>query len=295
MDPNDPRHGTAAGYIAHYTRDGGNPCRPCRDAHNAKKRERYRLAAYGRWNPYMDAEPVREHVRSLMAQGIGARTIAKQSGVNRETISGLLWGKSKQPRSRRIRTESGRALLAFNPKRGYFVPTHGVTRRLRALSAMGYSSYYIADRLGVLQSSLRGLYQGTQPRTRATTFDTIEALFDELCMTPGPSNSAMIRARKKGWLPPLAWDDIDDPNEGEATASVSEDRYVPLDRLDETQIEAALRGQKVKLSPAERRVVVQQAYDWGWTGAEITERTGITKPERYGRSKRKPGGAVRAA
>src|SRR6266536_5240977 len=57
-------HGTRAGYR------GGCRCEPCRRADREYARRRYRLKAYGQWQPFTDAAPVREHVRRLMSLGI---------------------------------------------------------------------------------------------------------------------------------------------------------------------------------------------------------------------------------
>ena len=40
---------------------------------NAYNRNRVRQIAYGRWQPYVDAEPARQHVQALQANGIASR------------------------------------------------------------------------------------------------------------------------------------------------------------------------------------------------------------------------------
>jgi hypothetical protein len=52
----------------------------------------------------------------------------------------------------------------------------------------------------------------------------VARIYEELSGTPGPSSSALIRARRAGWAPPLAWygTNIDDPR---ARAR----RHAPLD------------------------------------------------------------------
>lgn len=40
MNPDDPRHGTYAGYQAHKKTNQEQPCEPCRIAYNAYQRER---------------------------------------------------------------------------------------------------------------------------------------------------------------------------------------------------------------------------------------------------------------
>lgn len=87
-----------------------------------------------------------------------------------------------------------------------------VERRIRALQALGWSSAHLARELGyshrdALLSMIRG--QWCHRRTALRVF----RLYERLCMTPGPSTITKARARKAGWPPPLAWDDIDDPDE----------------------------------------------------------------------------------
>jgi transcriptional regulator with XRE-family HTH domain len=76
----------------------------------------------------------------------------------------------------------------------------------------------LAQRLGVTQQSVNNLAKIPQAYVRRSTAERIAALYDELSMqlpdesTPtGRKNASYARtvARKRGWLPPLAWDDID--------------------------------------------------------------------------------------
>jgi hypothetical protein len=74
---------------------------------------------------------------------------------------------------------------------------------------------------------------------RRNVAEAILALYDDLSMTPadGPGAwRALSDARKHGWAPPLAWDDIDDPNETPDTGEVKYDksgRPVQRDRIVE--------------------------------------------------------------
>lgn len=88
----------------------------------------------------------------------------------------------------------------------------GTRRRVQALHCMGWSLQMIADRAGY--NSPQALNQVTQ-RDRVTTATAarIASVYDDLCMTPGPSRASRQRAQRMGYLPPLAWDDIDNPDE----------------------------------------------------------------------------------
>jgi hypothetical protein len=117
--------------------------------------------------------------------------------------------------------EIARRALADVRKRRYLAggsligPTVGTARRLRALARIGWSFPALGQRLGVTKEAVKGwaLADTEGKYLRLSTINRIAALYDELCMIPGPSKTAVNRATAKGWSPPLAWDEgqIDDP------------------------------------------------------------------------------------
>lgn len=151
MRPDDPRHGTNAGYLAHM-RSERRACEDCRRAH-----VRY--------------EKRRKH----------------------DTHRGT-------PR---------------------LIDPTGTQRRIQALVALGWTYGKIGERLGI---SSGGVYRmivryGVVRRDIA---ERAAAVYDEMSMTLPPTRTrqekrdasyARTVARKHGWAPPLAWDNIDDPNE----------------------------------------------------------------------------------
>jgi hypothetical protein len=90
----------------------------------------------------------------------------------------------------------------------------GTTRRLQALVAIGYNQESLCELTGIDRSAMSLLVRGRIPRIRTATADAVIAVYDSISMTPGPSHPARARAHRKGWAPPLAWDDdhIDDPD-----------------------------------------------------------------------------------
>lgn len=90
-------------------------------------------------------------------------------------------------------------------------PATGTRRRLEALRAIGYPTTHLAHLLGRARSTL---ITPQQTHVLTSYHDQVKTLFDTLSMTPGPSNSARIRAIAAGCHPPLAWDEntIDDPD-----------------------------------------------------------------------------------
>lgn len=88
-------------------------------------------------------------------------------------------------------------------------------RKIRALSALGWSHPELASHLGVTASRVGEVARQKYPRVSVKTARKVDALYRRLCMTPAPDGFAATRAKSaaaaKGYAPPLAWDDIDDP------------------------------------------------------------------------------------
>lgn len=92
------------------------------------------------------------------------------------------------------------------------VPAIGAIRRLHALMALGWPLEAIARRGGwagrASLASILTYCQRSQTVLR-TTHQRIAAVYDRLSGTPGPSKITRRQASKRGYAPPLAWDDID--------------------------------------------------------------------------------------
>lgn len=185
---------------------------PSQSAEGAAHRRRQ--IAYGRWQPYVDAEPARQHVLALRAAGMGPKTISEISGVPHGSLAKLVYGDKRRglAPSKRIRPETEAKILAVEARLEYLadgamVSAIGTQRRLKALHAIGWSLSEVARRVG-----LDRVYVSRMLRTKKVTARNaraIDGVFRDLCMTPGPSKRARLAAERKGWLPPLAWDDID--------------------------------------------------------------------------------------
>lgn len=146
MSPDDPRHGTVAGYGQHHKTGTLPACDACK------------------------------------------RAVAKYQ-ANRELM--------------KMRGQS------------HTVAARGTIRRIQALVALGWPMPLLSQRLGAAQpQTIQNLARKPHDaRIRVATAAKISALYEELSMTIGPSTVSAARARNKGWLPPLAWDDIDNDRE----------------------------------------------------------------------------------
>lgn len=94
------------------------------------------------------------------------------------------------------------------------VPAIGAIRRVRALQALGWSQTQIGEAMGgATQQVVSTISAGSQewmPRAKA---ERVAAAYEALSMRLPPEGPrvAHIRAlaHRRGWAPPLAWDDID--------------------------------------------------------------------------------------
>ena len=197
LAPDDPRHGTTAGYRAHSSTDR-QPCDPCREAGTAYSARRVHDARNGR-------------VR---------------------------------------RTD----------------PT-GYRRRVEALQAIGWSLKAIGGEVGDLPNRISERIR--YPKWVHRDVDQLMSdAYERMCMSP-PAGSYASRVRtiaaRKGYAPPLAWDDIDtDP---QPHIMVDPD----ADFIDEVKVQRVLDGRRQDCTRAERSAVIKR---WGGSQLELQQITG---------------------
>lgn len=209
-------------FIQHQCR-----CAPCVTAHNAREANRRRQKAYGRFDTgLVDAGPVREHVLMLTEYGIGYKRIAELAGVGTTGVRSLIWGRQDPgPRygeiPKRVAREKAKKILAVqavveNLGARRAVPALGTHRRIQALVARGWSHSQIARRLDRQIGNFWKLMQSD--RVGADTHRRIAELYEQLWNAEPPHATwhekaayalSLRYAQRRGWLPPLAWDDID--------------------------------------------------------------------------------------
>jgi hypothetical protein len=171
--------------------------------------------AWLRANRPVPIAAVHDHIEQLRSAGFGYRRISDLAGVGFTTARDIA-----HPRSTRKFVSAPVAAKLFavtiedRPAR---INPVGVGRRIEALIALGYTENRIADSLGITQSNLWKLFGGRATWVRPETFAKVDAVFRELSVLPMPegwvAERARRRARRRGWVPPLAWDEheIDDP------------------------------------------------------------------------------------
>jgi hypothetical protein len=231
-------HGT----IAAYDRDRCR-CDPCSGAKTEWNRRFRKAKAYGRWQPHLiDVAPVTNHMRALRQRGIGYKRVAELAGIGHACASSIVEGRQKTV----TREVAGKILAipldARTAPRAYIDAT-GSRRRVQALAAIGWSFPEQVARMGRKQrSGLQKILRGGL--TTTVTAEAIRALYDELWDTlpdpqTVPEKIAVIKtrnlAKRKGWAPPLAWDDdaIDDPDAEPYGTRKRERIYRPVEDIVE--------------------------------------------------------------
>jgi transcriptional regulator with XRE-family HTH domain len=271
-------HGHRLAYIRDRCR-----CRPCRDANAAYQASIDRAKAYGTWNPYTDAEPVREHVRWLMSQGMGWQRVGRIAGISSGAMTKLLYGGriqadgTRRAPSKRMRHDAAARLLAVRPDLELLgakalVDGTGTRRRLQALVAAGWSQAKVAERLGMTGTNL-GRVINHSDLVQASTARAVRDLYDQMWDAAPPeeewrdriaASRARSHARRNGWMPPLAWDDesIDDPA---AWANVNTEPGEGPD-LDEIAVERLIAGDDWRAIGATRaeRITAAERLWWHW-------------------------------
>ncbi|HZN71227.1 MAG TPA: hypothetical protein VFC00_06035 [Micromonosporaceae bacterium] len=134
------------------------------------------------------------------------------------------------------------------------IDSTGTCRRVRALAVLGWTYQAIGDELGCRWQFARSLASQTHLLVHVTTAARVADVYRRLSGTEGPSVISRRRALAKGWVSPLAWDDIDDPA---AEPSVG-DPDVPV--VDEVAVRRVLDGKAAlsMLTPAERILAARQ-------------------------------------
>lgn len=218
-------HGDRQRYLngpdEHDQEGKGCRCPDCKDGNNAAARAARRRAAERRWKnapTWAEAEPIRQHVRTLMGQGPGWERIADVSGVARSTVRALLYPTGGRTPTKRMRPDLAERLLDVRLdqllKPGTYINATGSRRRVQALCALGWT---LSDQARGISQAPTNMWQLTRAElVTVRVAGLVVALYDELSMTRPEgwlANLTRSRAAGKGWAPPLAWDDdeIDNP------------------------------------------------------------------------------------
>ncbi|MBN9618563.1 MAG: helix-turn-helix domain containing protein, partial [Actinobacteria bacterium] len=224
-------HGTRAAYVKDRCR-----CVRCTAANAKAGNQMHRGRTLGRWRPYIDASPVREHLQVLRAAGIGVDQIAKLAGLSSSHVRGLIYTtRDGRLPYQRVRADTAEKLLAIraedsNRAATAHIEATGTRRRLQALVSIGWTQAWLAAELHRSPANLARSM--SSEAVTARTARLVSDLYERLWHTPpapstntqrAASDAARAHAVAQGWLPPLAWDDIDtdpdpDPNQPDTSS-----------------------------------------------------------------------------
>lgn len=238
----------------------------------------------------LPAAPVRKHIRTLLDAGFLIDSIAETAGLSTPALHRILKGAKSdgyQRPAKHVRRATSAAILAVTPERIFAeardaqrVPSYAMMRRIQALQALGWTLRSLDDRLGI---GTPAKSFGVSAYTYASTHRRIVALFEEIKYTPGPSARTAGNARRRGFVTPLSWDNIDDPNEVPKGAELDDDDASRgpcdrLDHLDEVAIDLAIEGKHPTLTRAEAHVAAVRMQARGMSvKSEIPAALGLTE------------------
>lgn len=217
MTPDDPRHGTNAGATAHWYENNEKPCAAC-------------TAAKAKGNKAALVDRLAGRERTVTLGEPGHQLLSRTPVVEAERLTGLSQFTIRRliadgPDARMRRDSKDRLLALRSATRWTGI---GLQRRVQALHAIGWTCAAIARESGVCVEAVQQLRDRAPKQPRRTQALAIIAAYDALSMQLPPSETqrqqqtatkSRRRAEAGGWLPPLAWDDIDNPDEIPVTAS----------------------------------------------------------------------------
>jgi len=260
MEPDDPRHGTNAGHLAH-AKDGEQSCEPCRQAATRTRKLRDLATLAGKPLQCELGERAWQIVTELPRNELAAATGMSSSQLRRYRERG--------PKAT-VRRSSRDRILAAAATTAPATPI-GIQRRLQALSVAGWSMMVVSKMSGVGRDSLHDLRGcATRQFVRAHVSRAIVEVYDRLEMQVPPRNRSSSETRNhalsQGWAPALAWDDIDDPTEHPTEVLLDQPLTQWVSRqnssttvVDTVKIDRILGGEwKLPANPVERVTVIRQ-------------------------------------
>lgn len=182
-----------------------------------------RQKGYGRWQPLVDAEPARKHVKQVLNEArLGYRRYAELAGVPRTTLTALLYG-VKGREIKRITPDNERKLLAVqaDAARGLTVPAVGSQRRIHVLIGEGWPQIHLGPHIGTHTHYVWQILH--QQRVTLATAEAVTEAYQQLAgvdpLRAGVTSHGYALAKRladrNNWPDRTYWDDmgrIDDLN-----------------------------------------------------------------------------------
>ncbi|WP_327335921.1 hypothetical protein OG384_04600 [Streptomyces sp. NBC_01324] len=254
-------HGTLSRYKHH-----GCKCDVCRAGYCTWQRTRYRRRGYGTWHPFVDAQPIRQHILALHGSGMSFASIAQAASMHEATVTGFIYALGKRaPVKKRATPEIAAKILAVksDPMLSGWVDATGTRRRIQALAANGWPMGALAAAIGVNSGTVNRMTR--QVRVFAATARAVAAMYTRYATASPQDHGVELwkiertrrAAQAKHWPDTVWWEDmghIDDPD----FDPVASERRLGRDEL-----------------AAVRRAEVEHLASYGYEAEEINKRVDI--------------------
>jgi len=264
----------------------GCRCPECREAQR-RYSKRYRLRSQTRGGSTLaDAADAALILRDLSTR-MSLSAIARAIGTSHAWVRRVIRGEIK--RISPERAEAINQLRSYHPADKSRVTTLAAQRRLQALHAIGYTWASLAAETGLTTTAIKDIAYGEFQYLNARNDQVIRSVYERLCMTvptgATPHHRAAITAArnastKRGWAPPLAWDNIDNPTEHPKL-----DAHTDTPKQDTTDHAVIQRVIDTGIKPrqltyAEAAEVTRRLTRSGLSSYDLRERYGL-RPTRY--------------
>jgi lambda repressor-like predicted transcriptional regulator len=203
----------------------------------------------------------------------GSRTAAASDGTcaaeRHGSTSAYDWWGCRCPEAREA-WRIYRKRLRSNRQPPANMPALGTARRLQALVALGHGWTDLAPQLGISIARVRQIATNPAGMVHRGNAAKVAEVYERLSGTRGSTAYAFTVAARNGWVPPLAWDDID--NDGEPGVVEPE----ADDFVDEVAVERALAGHDIELTDAELIAALQVGTARGASLTALAVRFGLS-------------------
>jgi AraC-like DNA-binding protein len=192
--------------------------------------ERRLAQAAGNWQPRVDADIVRDHLRTLAEHDITLHRAAQLAGIGHRSLHPLFPPKQGQRRPVRhtVDAELAAKVLAIDPTAvvgGRIDPT-GTTRRIQALVARGWPMRHLGNHLDLADGYVHAIVARSSngQRIYGSTARKVDVGYQQLKVLRPERRGVSMRlvrqsrnmAASRGWAPVSYWesrmDVIDDPD-----------------------------------------------------------------------------------
>lgn len=158
-------------------------------------------------HPRVDADKAKAIIDRLHDDGWTWQAIADAAGMSFRGVRLISRGTRMT-----VSHDTMQALKSIRRKpKTPHLPAWPTARRVQSLMQAGHTSPVIAKRSGVSQVQVSAIARGEIPMVKRHTAAAIDATFRELMSEP--VGTPARHTKGKHWVPPMWWDDIDDPDE----------------------------------------------------------------------------------